>query len=253
MSWTCPHCSAVNSESDRHCLECNARLPFELPSELEEPQAEEPFAVPRRGELTAALRQGLAEFRAGELPAPEVIDRLRRALINVPAVFTTMTGKLGELVTAESYAQEVLISLGDSQALFEAGLAEMLQGVESNDDAPLRFGWLLVEKGEEEYIRILETLRRDARGGAFTGQPDALARLFDAHERGELDAGGLRQALDQLEQHLARVVEESLGEIRQGLQQARSFDGADLRPVEQARQTLRQAAQGLAEALLSVG
>jgi hypothetical protein len=163
-----------------------------------------------------------------------------------------MAGKLGEL-QGEAYAQEVLVSLGDSQALFEAGLAEMLQGVESHDDGPLRFGWLLVEKGEEEYIRILETLRRDAGGGPFTGQPDALARLLDARERGELDAEGLRLALDQLEQHLAQVVEESLGEIRQGLQQARSFDGADLRSVEQARQSLRQAAQGLAQALLSVG
>lgn len=223
---------------------------------------EEPFVVPRRGELTAALRQGLAEFRAGELPAPEFIGRLRRALTNVPAVFAAMAGQLGDLpglstapvvAGAEGYAQEVLVSLGDSQSLFEAGLAEMLQGVEANDDAPLRFGWLLVEKGEEEYIRILETLRRDARGGPFTGQPDALARLAEARERGELDAEGLGQALDQLEQHLARVVEGSLVEIRQGLQQARSFDGANPRPVEQARRTLRQAAQGLAEALLSVG
>ncbi|GMU51546.1 MAG: hypothetical protein AMXMBFR33_06920 [Candidatus Xenobia bacterium] len=252
MSWTCPHCSAVNSAGDRHCIECNARLPFEVPSELQEPQAEEPFLVPRRGELTAALRQGLADFRAGQLPTPELIGRLRRALTNVPAVFAAMAGKLGEL-QGEAYAQEVLVSLGDSQALFEAGLAEMLQGVESNDDGPLRFGWLLVEKGEDEYIRILETLRRDAGGGPFTGQPDALARLLDARERGELDAEGLRLALDQLEQHLAQVVEESLGEIRQGLQQARSFDGADLRSVEQARQSLRQAAQGLAQALLSVG
>lgn len=252
MSWTCPHCSAVNSESDRHCLGCNARLPFELPSELQDPPANEPFMVPRRGELTAALRQGLADFRAGSLPGRELNERLRRALTNVPAVFAAMAEKLGDL-QGESYGQEVLVSLGDSQALFEAGLAEMLQGVDSNDDAPLRFGWLLVEKGEEEYIRILETLRRDAGGGPFSAQPDALARLFDARERGELDAEGLRQALDELEQHLAQVVEESLGEIRQGLQQARSFDGSDPRPVEQARQTLRQAAQGLAEALLSVG
>lgn len=221
------------------------------PSEEEKTVFESPerFLVPRRGELTAALRQGLEDHRAGTLSAEEMAERLRRAGVNVPEVFA---GLAEQLNAPDEYAQSVLLSLNDCQALFEAGLSDILQGVTARDDFPIRFGWLLLEKGEEEYLSILGRLQHDAAGGALAIRPDALSQLVAARERGDLDAAGLATALDSLEQELSQSLEESRLEIREGLARARSYDGLDATPVEQARGSLRRAAERLARALLSV-
>jgi len=68
----------------------------------------------------------------------------------------------------------------DCQALFESGLAELLQFVEAGDDFHLRFGWLLLEKGENEYVEILKTLKRDSANRAFEGADNVLGRLYES-------------------------------------------------------------------------
>lgn len=244
MPWTCLQCSATNPDSEAACRRCGAE-------KLQEPAApDSPFTVPRRGELTAGLRQGLEGLRSGELKPEEMAERLRRATQNVPLVFEAVIGQLPG--GSDEYSHGVIVSLEDCQALFETGIGDMLRGLEVGDPFPLRFGWLLVEKGEEEYIRILQALRRDASGGPFAGLPDALSQLVDAHQRGELDADQLRSSLDALEDHLSSILETSWDDIRQGIDRARSAGGEDVEALAEARNRLRLAAERLAEALLSL-
>ncbi len=158
MAWTCPRCAAANPGDERTCHHCNARLPFAPPTEVAEP--EEAVTIPRRGEITAHLRAGLEEHRAGALATDVLAGRLIKASAAVPQVFTDLCEQLA--TDEEGYLESVRARLGDCQALFESGLAQMLDGLSNGEDFPVRFGWLLVEKGEDEYLRLLETLVSDS-------------------------------------------------------------------------------------------
>ncbi len=153
MPWSCPRCAAINT-TERDCHNCQARLPFAPPEELLEPP--EAVSVPRRGEITAHLRAGLEEHRSGALATDVLAGRLIKASAAVPEVFSALCEQLAP--DQDGYLENVRMRLGDCQALFESGLSQMLDGLSSGEDFPVRFGWLLVEKGEDEYIRLLETL-----------------------------------------------------------------------------------------------
>ncbi len=182
MTWSCVKCGTANLKKERTCQACGARLPF-LPPTDSTVHAETPesFRVPKTGELTALLYQGIQQLRNGLISTDEFQERVESALQNVPLVFSTILDEIqdkSEEMTG--YGDGVCVSLMDCQALFESGLAELLQFVEAGDDFHLRFGWLLLEKGENEYVEILKTLKRDSANRAFEGADNVLGRLYES-------------------------------------------------------------------------
>lgn len=215
--------------------------------------------MPRRGEITAALRQGLEQFRDATLAVDEFRLRLQRATINIPRVFAALQQQI--LPEAESDDQagsapdsmlhSVSLSLAAAEALFLSGLEEMLKGLELQDELPLHCGWLLIEKAEDEYISVLKSLCRVS-SKSLSLQPDTFGRLTGAYHRGELSLDGLRQGLDQLEDQLSGLLEQSWQDISLGFEQARSFQGEQPVKLDGARAQLQKAAEGLGQGLLAL-
>lgn len=202
MNWSCVKCGHPNPNSEQHCQKCGARLPFRPPTETAVPEeATETFRVPVRGELTALLYQGIEQLRGGSLLLEEFQQRIETALETVPSVFSAILDEVqesSEELTA--YGDGVCVSLLDCQALFESGLNELLHFTEDQDDFHLRFGWLLLEKAETEYVQILKTLQRDAQGRPFDGADNVVGRLYADLLRGTLNDENYQAELRRFEE-----------------------------------------------------
>jgi hypothetical protein len=247
------HCAAENPDADKHCSRCGARLPFNAPTEEHvEVQQPEPFYVPRRGELTSALMHSLESFRAGAVSRETFLERLRSALENVPAVFRGLIAKVEEASEdLPLYGDGVVIALEDCQVLFESGLREMLQYSVAGDDFHLRFGRLLVEKGEEEYLRVLDALQRDAHQGAFAGVDDLVGKLMEARRAGDCTEAVYQDELKQFQDHCDEVLEEAQSLIHAGLEAAGSETVNDETALKTS-ESLLQAADKLGGLVLNL-
>lgn len=245
MNWSCLKCGHDNSPSDRQCAECGAKRLFETSTvSAENSERSERFRVPRRGELTLLLHQGVEAVRAGHIELDEFRERMEMAAENVPQVFAVIIEDvLDASEEVSEYGDGVATSLSDSQALFESGLAEFLLYCKDREDFHLRFGWLLIEKGEEEYVRIMETLNRDASEKAFAGADNVVGRLYQALQLGVLTEDEYRGDLLRFEATSHETLEEVGALISEGVELA----------AEQNDQAMTKAASKFEEAASVMG
>lgn len=253
MPWSCVQCSTENDNDKRFCGNCGAKLPFLPPSSEVEVEKREQFRVPREGELTATLRHGLDNLLAGHLAPAEFCERLHRAQENVPLVFQSLLQDLQEAAAeVPQYGEGVETSLLDCQALFLSGLDEMARFGSTNDPFHLRFGWLLVEKGEEEYLRIARALKKDAQGDQFSGGRDILGHLAHRFQMGEISSqeyvSTLNEFADSAEERLARAREL----LQDGVEAALSFEAEGEECLEEANQCTQRAADELGGLILNL-
>jgi hypothetical protein len=252
MPWTCVQCSTANDDRLRHCGQCGAVLPFSPPvdAELEESPV---FEVPRRGEMTAGLKHGLDSLRAGSLSLDEFLEKIDLATQNVPVVFAAILDGLEEPdQDLSGYVDGVKTSLLDCQTLFLSGLDEMSRFGEDEDPFHLRFGWLLVEKGEQEYVQIIETLNRDAGGGKRLGTPDLLGHLADRLASGEIQQEEYLEHLERFEESARQCLDRAQRLIESGIESARQYDGEDEAPFQAASEQAAQAADELGALVLNL-
>lgn len=252
MAWTCVQCGTANDERLRHCGQCGAVLPFSPPTDVE--IEENPrFEVPRRGEMTAGLKHGLDGLRAGSLSVEEFLEKINRAIQNVPIVFATIVDSLEEPdEDLSGYVDGVKTSLMDCQTMFLSGLDEMSRFGEDEDPFHLRFGWLLVEKGEQEYVQIIETLNKDADGQELLGTQDLLGQLAGRLACGEIQQEEYLEHLDAFEESARECLDRAQRLIEAGIDAARRFDGEDETPFQEASEQAAKAADELGALVLNL-
>lgn len=252
MAWTCVQCSTANDEHLRYCGQCGAVLPFSPPTEAEVEQIPR-FEVPRRGEMTAGLKHCLDGLRAGCFSTEEFLEKIDRALQNVPLVFATIIESLEEPdADLAGYVDGVKTSLLDCQAMFLSGLDEMSRFGEDEDAFHLRFGWLLVEKGEQEYVQIIEALNKDADAKGPLYRQDLLGRLAGRLAEGEIRQEEYLQHLEQFEESALQCLDRVQRLVEAGIEAARQFDGEDEGPFQKASEQAAQAADELGALVLSL-
>lgn len=247
MTWSCVKCGSSNPRTEQQCHNCGARLPFLPPTDSEVSTAStETFRVPRKGELTALLHHGIEQLRAGVLSPAEFQERVEAALENVPLVFSTIIQEIQE--TSEElpgYGDGVITSLSDCQVLFESGLTELLHFTDDQDDFHLRFGWLLLEKGEHEYVEILQALQRDAANRPFLGADNVLGRLCADFEKGSLDQKAFQAELTRFNEVCQQTLLE-IGEVVQsGIQIASKAETDSMDEAALQMETARELMGGL--------
>lgn len=253
VPWLCIQCSSENPDGQQICSDCGARLPFR-PGEqaTEDVAATERFAVPRQGELTGPLRHGLETFQDGTLSEEEFMGRLLAATENVPKIFAHLVEQVeAESEDLQTYGDGVVTSLLDCQALFLSGLQEMLGFRETADPGNLRLGWLLVEKGEEEYIRILKALKNDAKGERFRVD-DLLGRLVIAYHEGVCSAEDFREQLRAFREHASETLDEVGRLVDGGLEKALDGGPEEESVLEEATAKLDEAAEKLGGLILNL-
>jgi len=252
MAWTCVQCSTANDDRLRHCGQCGAVLPFSPPTEAEVEKTPE-FEVPREGEMTAGLKHGLDGLRAGSLTLDDFLEKINRAIQNVPIVFATILESLEEPdEDLSGYVDGVKTSLLDCQTMFLSGLDEMSRFGEDEDPFHLRFGWLLVEKGEQEYVQIIKTLNNDADGESLLGTQDLLGRLAGQLAAGEIQQAEYLEHLEQFEDSARQCLDRAQRLIEAGIDAARQFDGEDEAPFQKASEQAAQAADELGGLVLNL-
>ncbi len=252
MAWTCVQCSTANEDHLRRCGHCDAVLPFSPPTEAEI-EAGPRFEIPRRGEMTAGLKQGLDGLRAGSLNLDEFLEKIDRAIQNIPAVFATILDNLEESdEDLSGYVDGVKTSLMDCQTMFLSGLEEISRFGQDEDPFHLRFGWLLVEKGEQEYVQIVETLNSDADGQELLGTQDLLGRLAGRLASGDMQQDEYLGHLSRFEESARQCLDRTQRLIEAGLEAARQFDGEDETPFQTASEKTAQAADELGALLLNL-
>lgn len=245
-------CSTANDDRLRHCGQCGAVLPFSPPTGAEVEESPR-FEVPRRGEMTAGLKHGLDGLRAGSLTLEEFLEKINRAIENVPIVFATILESLEEPdEDLSDYIEGVKTSLTDCQTMFLSGLDEMSRYSEDEDPFHLRFGWLLVEKGEQEYVQIIEALNNDADGESLLGTQDLLGRLAGRLAAGEIQKEQYLEYLEQFEDSARQCLDRAQRLIEAGVDAARQFDGEDETPFQRASEQAAQAADELGALVLNL-
>ncbi|MBT9586780.1 hypothetical protein IV102_25780 [bacterium] len=120
--------------------------------------------VARNPGLVAPLLELADQMQLGQLTLDEYKERLAKA----QGRFNRLYGRLADTLLSgrdlEDYRDGLMESLTDTFNLLQYGLDELLLYRVGEDRAPLRMGRLLLEKGEQEYLALLEILQTDAPG-----------------------------------------------------------------------------------------
>lgn len=124
----------------------------------------------------------------GELEPGEYKKQLLKAQQRLTELFDRMAAQLErEGRHDEAYRDGVVEALADAIALFQYGLDELMQYQPGEDRAPIRLGRLLLEKGEQEYLALLDVLQ----GGTEDAERERTVNLWGhLRERADLSVQG---------------------------------------------------------------
>ncbi|MBS2039310.1 hypothetical protein JST97_30275 [bacterium] len=115
--------------------------------------------------LVAPLLELSQQMQTGHLTPDDYIDRIQKA----QGRFQRLRGRMAESIlngnNLQGYREGLMEALNDTFNLLQYGLEE-LEGYRVGDDrAPLRMGRLLLEKGEQEYLALLEIIQNEEEAG----------------------------------------------------------------------------------------
>jgi len=91
-------------------------------------------------------------------------ERLNKAQGRFNRLYARLTELLLNGRDLEDYRDGLMESLTDTFNLLQYGLEELMLYKAGADRAPLRMGRLLLEKGEQEYLALLEILQQERQG-----------------------------------------------------------------------------------------
>lgn len=115
--------------------------------------------------LVAPLLELSQHMQTGHLTAEEYVDRISKA----QGRFQRLRGRMAESILAginlQAYREGLMESLDDTFNLLQSGLEELQAYRVGENRAPLRMGRLLLEKGEQEYLALLEIIQSDDEQG----------------------------------------------------------------------------------------
>jgi len=114
--------------------------------------------------LVAPLLDLSEQMQSGQLSAAEYLERIQKA----QGRFERLRGRMAESILAgsnlEDYREGLNEALQDTFNLLQYGLEELQLYRSGEDRAPLRMGRLLLEKGEQEYLALLEIIQNETQG-----------------------------------------------------------------------------------------
>ncbi|MBX3170152.1 MAG: hypothetical protein KF760_22295 [Candidatus Eremiobacteraeota bacterium] len=112
--------------------------------------------------LVAPLLDLALHMQAGHLTPAEYLERIQKA----QGRFQRLRGRMAESILAgtnlEAYREGLMEALDDTFNLLQYGLEELQVYRVGENRAPLRMGRLLLEKGEQEYLALLEIIQKEA-------------------------------------------------------------------------------------------
>lgn len=267
--WTCIYCGHSNTLGARYCSKCNARIPdmkeFLTPQDetgdpdketqpVEEPE-EELFPIPQPGDMVGPLFRLSNAAMAGEVTPQDLGGKLRTSLENLDGAFDIIFSEIESIQTdVEDYREQVLALLENVHFMFEKGLEEMLLFVEDNDTAHLRFGRILAQRAELEYIQILEMLQIDANAptNPFRGAPNVVGNLADQFYQGNITLEELKKDLDEFEKVANVYFERGTKFLKEGFDLARKFDGSNEEVMAAAIDRLTEAGDEISKAIINL-
>jgi len=253
----CVYCGSPNSRHSRFCASCNARFPdwpgqlqsyddddndydhdddwtgkkddeSEAAPDFEIRKQNEPIPVPRPGEIVGGLFRFTEEALEGRLTVCEFSERLERMEDAVSSAFSSIFSDLGQLTSdMDDYSGFISDLLRYVQFTLRLSFREMSLFRDDSDQDHLRFGRMLAQRAELEYIRIMEMLRSDSRADPFSGQPFVVGNMASGVIEGSLDIREFHERLEKLETLLKRQIEKAGELIRKGFKEAGRYDGKD--------------------------
>lgn len=269
--WTCLYCSGSNPYHARFCVHCNAKLPdikFSASihtGEADDEQAGEPetqpevqetaLEIPKPGSLVGSLFSLCNSVLNEEISPSEFGERIRRALESVDSIFGSIYEGIGSTDTqAEEYKEQVLTLLENVQFMFVKALEEIL--LFEDDQAPyhIRYGRMLAQRAELEYIQIVEMLVYDASGSynPFEGAPFVLGNLAEEFYCGELSLDEFKQQLKDLEKVTNGYFEKGSSLVKEGFALADRFDGNNGEILQTAIDKLAEAGDEISKAIINL-
>lgn len=260
--WTCFQCQAANAMASRHCSSCGATRPpvIQPPAGLDGSYAEALVSTlassssgPPRSDMLAGLERLVQQADSGVLTPEGFGEKMRTASHALDEVFASMEAELFEVPEAdEDYTRAVETGLETSKALFKLALAELEAFAARPDSGRLRVGMLVAEKAEEHYQGLLDSVRVDAVGHRFTGEPDLVRRLAGAVMEGVLPVEEYRERMARLQEAVEGWLAEGARLLQAGFAAAREYDGVRQEGVAQAGQDLESASRELGRVILAI-
>lgn len=264
QGWVCIYCKHPNPYNARYCASCNARIPDLKQSFLagmKEESAEggevkgedEPFPIPKPGDMTGALFE-LAEMAlSGEISPVEFACEIRLSITNIGSVFDSMCGEIEGLAgDMADYADTVVSLLENVQFMLEKALEEMLLFSGDRDESHIRFGRVLAQRAELEYIQILEMLKYDSSINPYEGAPNVLGNLAGRYFEGEMGLTTLQDELKDYEESAMASLYSCKGMLTEGFALAGKFDGNNREVMTAAIDKLTEAADELSKLIVNL-
>lgn len=115
--------------------------------------------------LVSPLLDLANQVQAGQLTPAEYQERILKAQGRFQRLQERMAETIQSGDSLEGYRDGLMEALEDTFQLFQYGLEELQVYRAGQDRAPLRIGRLLLEKGEQEYLALLEILQKDESAG----------------------------------------------------------------------------------------
>ncbi len=264
QGWVCIYCKHPNPYNARYCASCNARIPDLKQSFLagikEETvegdsvkQDEAPFPVPKPGDMTGALFELTEMVLSGEMSPVEFSCEIRLSMTNIGSVFDSLCGEIESLAgDMADYADTVVSLLENVQFMLEKALEEMLMFADDQDDSHIRFGRVLAQRAELEYIQILEMLKYDSSINPFEGAPNVLGNLARRYFEGELGLTTFQDELKEYEESTMASLYNCKTTLTEGFALAGKFDGNNREILTIAIDRLTEAADGLSKLIVNL-
>ncbi|MFP4498243.1 MAG: hypothetical protein ACLFQV_08525 [Vulcanimicrobiota bacterium] len=214
---------------------------------------EQPFPIPRRGEIISGLIPITDKIASGEIPPEEVPEIIGSIEENLSKAFAMIFSELEEVpVEVEDYEKIVAARLGDIEYLFHMGLNEIMLFSGSKDEGHLRYGVMLCEMGEEKYIELVKQINKDATGSPFMGDaniPENMAREF---KMGILSETQFKEEVAKFKKATLDNIDSSRKELLEAFKKMEAYNGEDDKLIHEALNRFLQAQEQLSGIILNL-
>lgn len=139
--------------------------------------------IARNPGLVAPVLELADQMQLGQMTPAAYREGIERA----QGRFNRLYGRLTDMLLAgrdlEDYRDGLMESLTDTFNILQYGLDELLLYKVGEDRAPIRMGRLLLEKGEQEYLALMEILQGDAPGSEKERTTNLWAQVIGEAEK----------------------------------------------------------------------
>jgi len=268
QQWVCIYCKNPIPYNARYCSHCNAKVPdlkqsFMMEMAEKEGQEEEldvvaeevPFDIPRPGDLVGGLFELTDLALDGEISKGEFEERMEKAMSNTNTIFDSMYEGVEEIQTdLEDYRDQVLSLLENVHFILMKGLEEIRFFADDGDSSHIRFGRVLAQRGELEYIQIMEMLRYDYTTSVnpFEDAPNVIGNLGKRYYKGEINLEALKEEVERFEKITQENKTRAEKLLEEGFKLVRDFDGKDESKLEKAIKKLKDAGDEFSKLIINL-